>query len=134
MRSSWKNKNAHAENEKLVDNHAFMWLHLSSQLEVTVLRIACTIIIQFLNLELHISVWSDPCLTSHNGSSMIRNSRIIHLKRRDHPVDLEKKGFLIILRRDTKNNNVRDVRGVITKKEHAKIHYLVMQKMPWILE
>jgi SWIM zinc finger len=60
---------------------------------------------------------------------------------KDYPLKIKrppdrprKKRFLIILRRDTKNNNVRDVRSMITKKEHAKIHYMVMQKMPWILE
>jgi hypothetical protein len=103
---SWIDKSAHIESDKFMDNHAFMPLHSSAQLEVTILRIMCTIIIQYPNSELHMPVWLDPCLTSQNGSSMIRGSRFIHLRWRDHPVDLEKKESLVVLRRGTKNNNV----------------------------
>jgi hypothetical protein len=47
---------------------------------------------------------------------MIQGSRFIHLKQRDHPVDLENKESLVVLRRGTKNNNVRDARGMAIKK------------------
>jgi hypothetical protein len=51
---------------------------------------------------------------------MIQGVRFIHLRRRDHLVELEKKGSLVVLRRSTKNNNVRDARGMAIKREHAK--------------
>jgi hypothetical protein len=57
---------------------------------------------------------------------MIQGSRFIHLRRRDHPVDLEKKESLVVLRRGTKNNNVRDARGMATKREYAKTHFRVI--------
>jgi hypothetical protein len=53
---SWIDKSAHIESDKFMDNHAFMPLHSSAQLEVTILRIMCTIIIQYPNSELHMPV------------------------------------------------------------------------------
>jgi hypothetical protein len=38
---------------------------------------------------------------------MIRGSKFIHLRRRDHPVDLEKKGSLVVLKRGTKKQQYK---------------------------
>jgi hypothetical protein len=66
---------------------------------------------------------------------MIRGSQFIHPRRRDHPGGLKKKGSLVVLRRGPKNNtNVRGASNIATKKEHAKLHFPVIQKMAPILD